>query len=241
MASDCLDFDRVSVRRSFHPVLNDLSLSFTGGVLALVGPNGAGKSTLFSCIGEGRRIHSGRIMVFGSDLSTRSGRREIRATVGYQPQRPQFVSNHSVREAVEYAAWLKGIHYRSRPESVSRALALTNLEDLSSSRSGRLSGGQAKRLSIAQAIVHRPDLVVLDEPTAALDPEERSQMLRVIASLGDESNVILSTHLIDDLPDVCTDVVALKAGTVTHSSSFAAFAAVADGDLDSAYRRALGR
>jgi ABC-type multidrug transport system ATPase subunit len=142
------------------------------------------------------------------------------------------VSNHSVREAVEYAAWLKGTPRAANRALVSRALALTNLERLSASRCGRLSGGQGKRLSIAQAIVHRPELVVLDEPTAALDPEEREQMLGVIALLGAESDVLLSTHLIGDLPGVCTDVAVLNAGAIAHASPLDEFGELGDGDLD---------
>lgn len=236
-----LRLEDVVVRRRFTTVLDGVSFSLDHGLIALLGPNGAGKTTLFSVLGEGRRIRSGSIRIAEHDLATVAGRDALRRRSGYQPQTPRLLQHQRVREAVAYAGWLKGIPESRWAEHVDAALDATHLDGLASVRCGRLSGGQAKRLAIAQAIVHRPDVLLLDEPTAALDPEERSQLLDVIGRLAAESSVLMSTHVVSDLGIRCSNVLVMDSGRITFDGSFDSFSDLGAGDPDEAYRRALGR
>ena len=214
--SSLLSFQDVHVSLGWRrrPILNELSFDFDGGVLAVLGPNGAGKTTMMRVLAEGTRVSAGRVIFRGMDVSDRGFARELRVSTGYQPQAPRLMGAFSVEEAVKYAAWLKGVSGSRIDDAVALALSRTNLTDLSRDKVRTLSGGQRKRASIAQAIVHEPELVLLDEPTAALDPQERMSLLEVLRNLGDTLNVVFTTHITSDLSGVgaASTVLLLEGG-----------------------------
>ncbi|AMM22005.1 hypothetical protein AX769_19955 [Frondihabitans sp. PAMC 28766] len=219
-------------------MLNDLSFAVSGGVHAILGPNGAGKSTLLRILAGLAKAQSGDVGFEGVSLGDRRGTRIMRRWFGYQPQTPVFNNGFTVRESVGYAAWLKGMGARQAPGLIDRALEATHLRDVKSMPVGRLSGGQQKRAAIAQAIVHQPRLLLLDEPTAALDPSERRSILDVIDHLGRESTVLLSTHITSDLR-VADSVLVLTDGQARFSGpkmEFGQWARADDADIwESAY------
>ncbi|BDZ48898.1 ABC transporter ATP-binding protein [Frondihabitans sucicola] len=210
--------DSLVVRHRRRHALDGLSFEAGRGVLAVLGPNGAGKSTLFRVLAGLAKRTSGVVLFDGDDYRDRSGLRAVRATLGFQPQAPVFNTGFTVLEAVRYAAWLKGVGRRESAALVDRALGATHLTDLASRQVRRLSGGQQKRTAIAQAIVHEPHLVVLDEPTASLDPTERQAVLEIISRLGRRATVLVSTHITSDLA-AATDVLVLDAGRAQFSGS----------------------
>lgn len=217
-----LQITSLVARRGRRRVLNGLSFEARPGVLAVLGPNGAGKSTLFRVITGLGRASSGRLVFDGVDATSRSGLRAVRGRLGYQPQTPTFTNGFTVRESLRYAAWLKGVGRREAEGRVERALTTANLTELARRPVRLLSGGQQKRTAIAQAIVHEPGLLVLDEPTAALDPTERRAVLDVVEALGHRSTVLMSTHITSDLV-AATDVLVLDAGRARFTGTRADF------------------
>jgi ABC-2 type transport system ATP-binding protein len=179
--------------------LNGLTFEAGDGVLGILGPNGAGKTTLLRLLAGLRKADSGSVTFDDHDLRSRSGMSIVRGALGFQPQAPVFTNGFTVLESVRYAAWLKGLNKRETSRKVDRALEATHLTDVASRPVRRLSGGQQKRAAIAQAIVHTPRLLLLDEPTAAIDPAERRSVLDVIRDLGEQTTLLLSTHITSDL------------------------------------------
>lgn len=196
-------------------VLHDVDLELWGaGVTGLVGPNGAGKSTLLATVCTLKKPAAGRVTVLGEDVSTRAGKGAIRRQLGYLPQSFGYVPSFTVAEFVAYAAWLKSVPASSTAAYTHEAIEVVGLEKEANKKLGQLSGGMLRRAGIAAAIVHRPRLLVLDEPTAGLDPEQRLSFRRLLLQLGERSHVILSTHLIEDVELTCGQVCVLRDGHV---------------------------
>jgi ABC-2 type transport system ATP-binding protein len=242
-AGPVLVVDSLTVRHRRRQILDAVRFDAGRGVLAVLGPNGAGKSTLFRSLAGLARAEAGTVTFEGEDLRTRAGLRAIRGVLGYQQQAPVFTNGFTVRESIRYAAWLKGVPRRRASERVGRALEFSHLTDVASRPVRRLSGGQQKRTAIAQAMVHEPRLLVLDEPTAALDPTERRATLELIRQLGKNATVLLSTHITSDLA-AATDVLVLAGGEARFSGSRAEFrerADATDADVwESAYSNVCG-
>lgn len=216
------------VRRRRRRALDELSFAAGRGVLAVLGPNGAGKTTLFQALAGLTTAESGVMLFDGADLRTSRGRRVTRGALGYQPQKPVFNNGFTVEDSVRYASWLKGPTTRETKANVDRALEVTHLTDLASRPVRRLSGGQQKRAAIAQAIVHVPRLLLLDEPTAALDPKERRAVLEAIRLLGESTTVLLSTHITADL-DAATHVLVIDRGRARFTGTKSEFRERGDG------------
>lgn len=207
-----LDLEGVTVVRQRHRVVDDVSLRIGPGAVVVVGPNGSGKTTLLECIAGVRAPTSGVIHIDGRDTSARAGRAMRARLTGYAPHVDGLPTHLRVRHAIELAAWL---HRVRRDSSVIDAvLDEFELADLASSRLGALSAGQRKRVTIAAAVVHRPSLLLLDEPTANLDAASRHRLVSLVQQLARRCTVVITTHQSVDVVDVGGRVVVLDRGRV---------------------------
>jgi ABC-2 type transport system ATP-binding protein len=183
------------------------------GVTGLLGPNGAGKTTLLRMMATVLAPDSGRLRILGHDPGTPSGRLAIRRRLGYLPQEPGFHRGMTVFEFVDYVAILKEMTDRqARHDEVRRVIDLVGLASVSGKRIRAVSGGMRRRVALAQALLGDPDLVILDEPTAGLDPELRLRFREIVSRIGDGRTVVLSTHQTEDVTAICQRVVVLHEG-----------------------------
>jgi ABC-2 type transport system ATP-binding protein len=183
------------------------------GVTGVLGPNGAGKTTLLRMMATVLAPDRGRLRLLGQDPATPSGRLAIRRRLGYLPQEPGFHRGMTVFEFVDYVAILKEwVDRRARHDEVRRVLDLVGLTTVSGKRIRAVSGGMRRRVGLAQALLGDPDLVILDEPTAGLDPEVRLRFREIVSRLGDGRTVVLSTHQTEDVAAICQRVVVLHDG-----------------------------
>ncbi|MFJ9948178.1 ATP-binding cassette domain-containing protein [Kitasatospora sp. NPDC091207] len=225
-----------SYRRDSH-ILKDFSLRLDKGCSVLLGPNGAGKSTLLGLIASALRPETGRITFDGLDTRTSKDLKAYRRKVGWLPQQIRPVPGLRVREQAAYAGWLKGMSRAEAWQRSQRAIDKVGLSTLASRRSAELSGGQLRRLGIAQTLVHDAELVLLDEPTAGLDPVQRGVFRELIAELRHLTSFVVSTHQTEDLAEIYDTVVLLDRGQVRHQGPIDSFLALAPHDVP-AERRA---
>jgi ABC-type multidrug transport system ATPase subunit len=189
-----------------------VSLRTGAGVFGLLGPNGAGKTSLLRMMATVLPPTSGQLRLLGRDPRSYAPRREIRRRLGYLPQNLGYYPGFTVAEFVEYFALLKDIPPGQVPRAVAAAIEHVGLGDKARSKLRTLSGGMLRRAGIAQAIVNDPELLLLDEPTAGLDPEQRVTFRALLRDLGRRSTVIVSTHLVEDVGAACTEVALMDAG-----------------------------
>jgi ABC-2 type transport system ATP-binding protein len=193
--------------------LRDVSLTIEPGMFGLLGPNGAGKSTLMRTIATLQQPDSGTIH-FG-DLDVLAQPEEVRKVLGYLPQEFGLYPNLSAELTLDHFATLKGVQRRSeRKELVESLLRQTNLWDVRKKEVGSFSGGMRQRLGIAIALAGAPKLLIVDEPTAGLDPTERHRFLNLLAELGRDIVVILSTHIVEDVRELCSAMAIIDRGRV---------------------------
>ncbi|MEV6549176.1 ATP-binding cassette domain-containing protein [Streptomyces sp. NPDC051597] len=204
-------------------VLNELSLTFVSGNTVLLGPNGAGKSTLLGIAASALSPKNGHVVLNGLRPDSRSRRRRYRRRVGWLPQQVRPVAGLQLREQVAYAGWLKGMSRRTAWDEAVPALQRVGLGDLVSRSSRELSGGQLRRLGIAQTLVHGSQVVLMDEPTAGLDPYQRGVFRDLLGELSSSTNFIVSTHQTEDLAESFDSVVLLDRGTVRFQGTVAEF------------------
>ncbi|MGY1616728.1 ABC transporter ATP-binding protein [Geodermatophilus sp. SYSU D00691] len=233
---------------ALHPVTLDLPPGVTG----LLGPNGAGKTTLLRIVATALSPDRGTVSALGHDPADPAGRLAIRRRLGYLPQDSSAYAGFTAFAFVDYVAVLKEMTDRAtRHAEVRRVLDAVGLGDQAHQRIRALSGGMRRRVGLAQALLGRPDLLVLDEPTAGLDPEQRLRFREVLAGLPASTCVVLSTHLTEDVAALCPRVVVLHSGRVLYEGETSGLAALADGrvwDADAAdpgatvsWRTAQGR
>lgn len=200
------------VRAGRQLAVDGLELSLGVGVHGLLGPNGAGKTSLMRALATVLRPAGGELDLLGHPIRGRLDLRDLRRRIGYLPQEFGFYGRFTVREFIEYLAWLKEVPSGAVPDAVQRALERVGLAERAGSRLKTLSGGMLRRVGIAQAIVNDPELLLLDEPTVGLDPEQRMQFRALLRRLAGHTCVLVSTHLVEDVVAACTDVVLLDAG-----------------------------
>lgn len=189
--------------------VRDLSLEVKSGVIGLLGPNGAGKTTLMQMIATITRATSGRILFHGEDVARRPN--ALRRKLGYLPQDFGVYDNLTATEFLTYFAALKGVRSKKR---VTEMLESVNLHNVANRTVGAFSGGMKQRLGIAQALINDPELVIVDEPTAGLDPEERVRFRNVLSEIGFGKLVILSTHIVSDVESIATEIAVMKEGAL---------------------------
>jgi len=210
--------------------LAGLDLEIGPGVTGLLGPNGAGKTTLLRCLATALAPDSGRIEAFGLDPAVAGQRTELRRRLGYLPQDPGLYPNFTAFALLDYVAVLKELTDAPRRRAeVCRVLAEVGLEDQARVTVRKLSGGMRQRLGLAQALLGDPALLVLDEPTVGLDPEQRMLFRALISRLGETRTVLLSTHQTEDVGALCERVVVLRQGREVFDGTPRALAALADG------------
>ncbi len=193
--------------------LSDVNLNIEKGMFGLLGPNGAGKSSLMRTIATLQQPDAGRIVFDGIDVVAQPN--ELRGRLGYLPQDFDVYPRISALDLLDHLAILKGLHNRTqRKEAVESLLVQTNLWDVRKKAVSTFSGGMRQRFGIAQALVANPDLIIVDEPTAGLDPEERNRFHNLLASIGENKVVILSTHIVDDVEELCANLAVLAGGKI---------------------------
>lgn len=188
----------------------DLTLSY--GVYGLLGPNGAGKTTFMRIMTDLLAPSTGRVLLDGKDISILGG--EYRKRLGYLPQDFGVYPNFTAEQFLLYIGRLKGLSKFEAKRQTDELLSLVGLEEKRRKKLNGFSGGQRQRVGIAQALLGDPDILVMDEPTAGLDPEERIRFRGIISSLSQQKLVLLSTHIVSDLEAVANEVILLKKGTI---------------------------
>jgi ABC-2 type transport system ATP-binding protein len=197
--------------------LRNFNLQLGPGVLGLLGPNGAGKTTLMSILATITRATEGTVTWNGIDLAKNPD--ALRITLGYLPQDFGVYPNLNAVEFLEYLAAVKGLDGVSSKRRIDELLNLVNLNDVRKRPLGGYSGGMKQRVGIAQALLNDPQLLIVDEPTAGLDPEERVRFRNLLSELSGERIVILSTHIVSDVEATATDIALISQGTlVIHAS-----------------------
>ncbi len=193
--------------------IDNLSLEIGTGMFGLLGPNGAGKSSLMRTIATLQRPDTGSL-TFG-DIDILNDQTELRKCLGYLPQSFGVYPKMSAEYLLHYLATLKGVKSKTdRKKLVDETLNITNLFDVRKKDVSGYSGGMKQRFGIAQLLLNNPKLIIVDEPTAGLDPAERSRFLNVIREIGTKSTVIFSTHIVDDVKELCTDMAILNGGQI---------------------------
>lgn len=231
--------DRVSQSYGRRDVLHDISLELHSGVTALLGPNGAGKSTLLHLIATSTAPREGNVTIAGTAVNDHASLSRARRHVGFLPQRFRVDPQVRVRDFVAYAGWLRGLPSQELSSFVEEAITTVDLQSRSSDRIGKLSGGMRQRVGVAASIVGKPVVVVLDEPTVGLDPEQRASFREIIMGFTNCA-VLLSTHLVDDVARTAGRVVVLDEGTIRFDGSVDELRAYdrgtgTGGDIESGY------
>ncbi|MFM8371241.1 MAG: ABC transporter ATP-binding protein [Bacteroidota bacterium] len=196
--------------------LDDVSLDIPRGMFGLLGPNGAGKSTLMRTIATLQEPDSGSIML--GDLDVLQSKTEVRQRLGYLPQEFGVYPKISAYDMLDHIAILKGISSQRR-ELVEDLLKRVNLWDVRKKALGGFSGGMKQRFGIAQALIGDPKLIIVDEPTAGLDPGERNRFYNLLSEIGEQVIVILSTHIVEDVKELCPQMAIIDKGRVLFSGS----------------------
>ena len=226
-----LNIDRVTKQYGPKIAVDRISLTLTPGVTGLLGANGAGKTTLMRMLCGILRPTSGSISLDGLDVSTEG----YRAVLGYLPQDFGYYPSFSALDFLLYLGALKGMERRQAKERSLELLEVVGLGEVARKKIRTFSGGMKQRLGIAQALLNRPKLLILDEPTAGLDPKERVRFRDLIAQWGKHCIVLLSTHIVSDIAHIADVVLLMKEGRIIHNGP----AADID-DLEAFYLRAFG-
>ncbi|MEL6696299.1 MAG: ABC transporter ATP-binding protein [Bacteroidota bacterium] len=196
--------------------LQNVSLDISTGMFGLLGPNGAGKSSLMRTIATLQESDEGTIQL--GDIDVLKEKDRVRQVLGYLPQEFGVYPRVSAETLLDHLAVLKGItHSRERKEVVAALLHKTNLYDVRKKNLGGYSGGMRQRFGIAQALLANPQLIIVDEPTAGLDPAERNRFHNLLSELGENAVVILSTHIVEDVKELCTDMAIINKGQILMS------------------------
>ena len=207
-----LVFENISKLYGDFPALSGVNLSLDNGVYGLLGPNGAGKTTLMRIMTDLLKPSTGRVLLDGKDIAVLGA--DFRRRLGYLPQDFGFYPNYTAEQYLLYIARLKGLTRFEAKKQAGDLLEMVGLYEKRNQKMKGLSGGQRQRVGIAQALLGDPDILVLDEPTAGLDPEERIRFRGIISNLSRQKTVLLSTHIVSDLEAVANEMILLKKGQV---------------------------
>lgn len=198
--------------------IDTFNLEIKSGMFGLLGPNGAGKSSLMRTIATLQAPDQGKIIFDGANIFEH--KTTFRKTLGYLPQEFGVYPKDSAEDLLDYLAVLKGIHSKKdRALRIDQVLELTNLENMRKKRVSTFSGGMRQRFGIAQLLLNNPKLIIVDEPTAGLDPAERIRFLNVLRNIGSSNIVIFSTHLVEDVKELCSEMAIINRGKLIDHTS----------------------
>lgn len=205
-----LTLDHITKKYKEKTALNDVSLELDCGIYGLLGPNGAGKSTLMNIITGNIRPTAGNVLWNGARIGELGAR--FRSLIGYAPQQQGLYDSFTGRRFLSYMAALKGIPRKEAGEEIERVLSYVNMREAADRAIGGYSGGMKQRILIAQAILGHPKLIVLDEPTAGLDPKERVRIREQIKTLAGGRIILVSTHVVSDIAPIADEILLLRSG-----------------------------
>lgn len=223
-----LKLDRVTKQYKKKIAVDRLEYTFRKGIYGLLGENGAGKTTLMRMLVGVQKPTSGEILCGQQEIGKMGG--AYRRKLGYLPQEFGYYPNFTVRRYMEYLAELKAVPPELAEGRIQRLIAQMGLEKVAKDKIKALSGGMVRRLGIAQSLLNDPEILVLDEPTAGLDPRERIRFRNMLTALGRSRMIILSSHIVSDIEDIADEVLLMKAGKIVSS-----------GNLDSVLKTVEGK
>lgn len=197
--------------------LDNFSVTLTPGVYGLLGPNGAGKSTLMNIITDNLNADGGEVFYGGENIKKLG--KDYRAVLGYMPQQQGLYDDFTLNRFLWYMAALKGLKKKEAKEKITQLLETVNLTDAAHKKLGSFSGGMKQRALIAQALLNNPEILILDEPTAGLDPKERIRIRNFISEIAEDKIVLISTHVVSDIEFIAKEIILLKKGQlISHDS-----------------------
>lgn len=227
MNDKILEFKNVTKQYGTKVALNNFTTTLKPGIYGLLGPNGAGKSTLMNLLTDNIKRTSGEILYDGEEILKQGA--AFRAKLGYMPQQQGMYDNFSGERFLYYVASLKGVKRRDARVQIEKYLNLVGLKKDSSRKLGGYSGGMRQRLMFVAAMLGEPEILILDEPTAGLDPEERIKIRNYVSELSEERIVLLATHVVSDIECIASKILLLKDGQlVAEDTPHALIASVAD-------------
>lgn len=213
-----LKIENLSKHYGKKAALNNVSITFTDGIYGLLGPNGAGKSTLMNIVTQNISADIGGGIFWNGEKTSALGVK-FRSLIGFMPQQQELYPTFTAERFVGYLAALKGIPPKEIKGEVARVLSLVELSDCANKKIGGFSGGMKQRVLIAQALLGDPKLIILDEPTAGLDPKQRVIIRRLIGSLSKGRIIIVSTHIVSDIETIADKIVMIRAGEIIENGS----------------------
>ena len=219
--------------------LRDFSYTFTPGIYGILGANGAGKSTLMNLITDNVKRNEGQILWDGTDILKLG--KDFRAKLGYMPQQQGMYNDFTARAFLRYMAQIKEIPKKQANEQIEQLLDVVNLREDAHKKVGGFSGGMRQRVLLAQALLGDPKILILDEPTAGLDPRERLRLRQYISDLSQDRIVFLTTHIVSDIESIAGDVLLMKQGElVRHGAPEVLIASCGGKNLEDVYMAYLG-
>ncbi|SDI32765.1 ABC-type multidrug transport system, ATPase component [Alteribacillus persepolensis] len=219
--------NNVSKQFGKFPVLEDINIEFNNGVYGLLAPNGAGKTTLIKMLVTLLFPTKGEILYNGTEITDLD--EQYRDVLGYLPQEFGYYKNYSPEKYLLYLAALKGIRKKQAKERISELLRLVNLEEVSQKKMKKFSGGMIQRVGIAQAMLNDPKILILDEPTAGLDPKERARLRKLLTELARNRIVIFSTHIVSDVESIANEIIMIKDKKVLYKDTIDNIALILEG------------
>lgn len=234
--NDTIEIQHLSKSFGSKQALRDISLTIPTGIFGLLGRNGAGKTTFLRILAGVLQQTGGSVMVCGIPISHV---RDVRRMTGYLPQDFSFYPELTVWEVLDYLGVLSEMSASERARRIPLVLKAVNLQSQKKTKFAALSGGMKRRLGIAQALLHEPRILIADEPTVGLDPEERVRFRHLLSEIAQNRIVILSTHIVDDIEKICTRVAVLDDGKLLFCGKPSDFTNSGE-SLESAYIRRIG-
>ncbi len=231
-----LKIQNLSKKFKRKTVLNDINLTIDNGIYGLIGPNGSGKTTLMRCITDLYDYKGGIAL-----LDEEGKQIKTKGNVGYLPQTFGLFPDAKLYDAMMYFASLYGLSTNESKERVEECLEIVNLLEKKDSKVGTLSGGMVRRVGIAQALISKPKLLLLDEPTVGLDVEEKLRFKMIFAKIKKDCSIIISSHISSDIEDICSDVIVMDKGNVLKTCSVSELKEMAMGKVKVVDEEVLNR